>query len=482
MLKESKNTDELKRSLNLFPTTMIVIGSVVGSGIFVSSAAMARSLGSAGWMLAVWAIAGMLTLFGAFTQCELASQMPRTGGLYEYLKIIYGETTGYIYGWANFMIAGSGAIAAIAYIFASYMGEFTNLPHLSVEQEKWPLHIPLIGTLYPLADFGTKIVGSLLIAFLTLLNVRGIKVGATLQSISTSAKILAIAIVIGAAFIFGSEVGSFENLGGVNPLGASLSGWGLIGAISVAMSGAFWSYDGWGNVAYIAGEVREPSRTLPRAIILGTFTFIALYLFINVAYLYILPIDALGKVADDRVASAMVSMILGSPGAMIVALLILLSTFDTTNSSILTNSRVYYAMAMDSLFWKKAAKIHPKYNTPHVALWCQAAWAIVLLMSGSFDSIMSMYVFVNWALYVLMALGLFILRKRNPDTTRPFSVPGYPWVPAIFTLFSFLYVCVTLINDVSAYQAGEQPLIKSLAGIALILMGLPFYFIWRKKY
>jgi len=474
----SKN--QLQQSLTLFPTTMIVIGSVVGSGIFVSSAGMARSLGSAPWMLAVWVFAGILTLFGAFTQCELASQMPRTGGLYEYLKIIYGETMGFIYGWANFMIAGSGAIAAIAYIFASYFGEFVNLPHLSPELEKWPLHLPLIGTLFPLADIGKKIVGSLLIAFLTLLNVRGVKIGATLQSISTSAKILAILVIVGIAFIFGSGVGSMDHLHSVSEAGSSLSGWTLIGAISVAMSGAFWSYDGWGNVAYIGGEVREPSRTLPRAIVLGTFSFIALYLLINLAYLYILPIDVLGKVADDRVASAMVSAIFRTPGAMMVAALILLSTFDTTNSSILTNSRVYYAMANDGVFWKKASETHPQYQTPHVSLWCQGVWAIILLCSGSFDSIMSMYVFVNWALYVLMAIGLFVLRKRNPSAIRPFSVPGYPWVPAIFLLFSFVYVVVTLVSDVSAYQSGAQPLIKSLAGIALVLTGLPFYFLWRR--
>jgi APA family basic amino acid/polyamine antiporter len=245
------------------------------------------------------------------------------------------------------------------------------------------------------------------------------------------------------------------------------------------MSGAFWSYDGWGNVAYIAGEVREPAKTIPRAILLGTACFILLYLLINAAYLYILPVEAIGKIAGDRVASGMASAVVGPRGAMLVAGLIMLSTFDTTNSSILTNARVYFAMARDRVFWRRAGEAHPVYRTPHGALWVQGVWAIVLLVSGSFDSITSMYVFVNWSLYALMAIGLFVLRRRDPQAKRPYETPGYPWVPGIFTLFSLCYVAVTLVTDVQAYRAGEQPLIKSLAGVALVLAGLPFYLYWR---
>lgn len=440
---------------------------------------MARSLGSASLLLGTWVFAGLLTLFGAFTQCELASQMPRTGGLYEYMRVIYGDLVGFLYGWANFMIAGSGAIAALAYIFATYLGEFVNLPHLSPSLEKWALPLPLIGTLYPLADLGTKVSGGLLIALLTLLNIMGVKTGATLQCVSTSAKVLAIFAVVAIAFLLGGTSSSLSHLNGITKQGSMLHGWALLGAMSAALSGAFWSYDGWGNVSYIAGEVREPSRTIPRAILLGSAFCIGLYLLMNVAYLYILPIEVLGGVASDRVASTLASHLLGGRGAMLIAALIMLSTFDTANSSILTNARVYFAMAGDQVFWKPAGRIHPRYQTPHVALACQGAWAIILLLSGSFDSITSMYVFVNWALYVLMAAGLFILRWRNPDAKRVFSTPGYPWIPGAFILFSLLFVAVTLFNDIHAYHVGSQPLIKSLAGVLLVLTGMPLYFLWR---
>lgn len=470
----------LSRSLTLFPTTALVIGSVVGSGIFVSTAGMARALESAPLLLGVWFFTGVLTLFGAFTQCELVGQMPRTGGLYEYLKQIYGEPVGFLYGWANFMIAGSGAIAAIAFIFATYIGEIVPLPHLSAELEKWALAFPLIGTVFPLADLGAKLLGVALIAFLTWLNMRGVKLGALVQSISTSSKVLAILLVVGTAFLAGGHVGALANLTASTARGAALSGWTLVGAVGMAMGGAFWSYDGWGNVAYVAGEVHEPSKTVPRAIVLGSFCFIALYLLLNVSYLYILPVQALGKVAGDRVASGMVSAVLGSRGAGFVAALIILSTFDTTNSSILTNARVYYAMAHDGIFWRKAGAIHKSHHTPYMALVCQGVWSAVLLMTGSYDSITSMYVFVNWALYVLMALGLFILRARNPGAKRPFEVPGYPWVPGIFTVFAVIYLSVTLVTDVQAFNAGEQPLIKSVAGSVLVLSGFPLYWWWRR--
>lgn len=473
----------LNRSLTLFPTMAIVVGSVVGSGIFVSTASMARSLGSAPLMLGVWVLAGLMTLFGALTQCELVGQMPRTGGLYEYLREIYGESVGYLYGWANLVIAGSGAIAAISFVAASYLGEFVHLPRFSPELEKWAFTIPHLGTLFPLADAGTKLVGAVIIIFLTWLNIRGVKLGATLQSFSTTAKILAIFAVVAVAFIGGSHshVGAVHNIFSRTAAGSSLSGWSLIGAVTMALSGAFWCYDGWGNIAYIGGEVREPTRTIPRAIILGTFGFIALYLVVNVAYLYILPIDAIGKVTDDRVASQVVSSVMGGVGGSLVAVLIMLSSFDTTNSTILTNGRVYYAMAHEGAFWSRAGAVHSKYKTPHIALMIQAFWALLLILTGSFDLITSMYVFVNWALYALMALGVFILRKRNPHAHRPFKTPGYPFIPGAFVLFSVTYVFVTLVTDIQAYQAGSQPIIKSLAGVALVLTGLPFYIIWKRS-
>jgi APA family basic amino acid/polyamine antiporter len=471
----------LKRALTLYPTTAIVIGSVVGSGIFVVPVSMAQGLGSAPLMLMVWVVTGLITLMGALTQCELVGQMPRTGGLYEYFREIYGEKLGFLYGWANFMIAGSGAIAAIAIIFAKYFGEFVTLPHLSESWEKIPWHLPFLGDIFPFANMGGKTIAAIIIIFLTIINIRGVKVGAYLQSISTTAKVIALLLVTGVAFLAGSHIGSIANWSGVTEAGSSLSGWTLIGAIGTAITGAFWAYDGWGNVAYIGGEVKEPAKTLPRAIILGTLTFITLYIIINLAYLYILPIGKLATVPDDRLASEMVTAVIGGAGGALVAGLIMLSTFDTTNSSILTNARVYFAMARDKVFTPSAGVVHPKFRTPHIALALQGLWALILLFSGSFGLILDMYVFVNWLLYVLMALGVFILRKRDPNRERPFKVPGYPIVPAIFVLFATSYVIVTLIKDINGYSEGTQPIISSVTGLALVLAGLPFYYFWKNK-
>jgi APA family basic amino acid/polyamine antiporter len=472
---------QLKRALTLYPTTAIVIGSVIGSGIFVTPVSMAQGLGSAPLLLIVWVVAGIITLMGALTQCELVGQMPRTGGLYEYFKEIYGEKIGFLYGWANFMIAGSGAIAAIAIIFAKYFGEFVTLPHLSESLEKIPWHLPLLGDIFPYANMGGKAVAACVIILLTAINIRGVKTGAYLQSISTTAKVVALLVVVGVAFLAGSHIGSTANWSGISSIGESLSGWTLIGAMGAAITGAFWSYDGWGNVAYIGGEVKEPSKTLPRAIILGTLTFISLYIIINLAYLYILPIGKLATVPDDRLASEMVSAVIGGIGGALVAGLIMLSTFDTTNSSILTNARVYFAMARDKVFSPSAGVVHPKYQTPHISLIMQGTWALILLFSGSFGLILDMYVFVNWMLYVLMALGVFILRKRDPNRERPFKVPGYPIVPAIFVLFATCYVVVTLVKDINGYNEGTQPIISSVTGLALVLAGLPFYYFWKNK-
>lgn len=478
----------LKRALGIYATTSIVIGSVVGSGIFSSPSGMARDLPSAPLLLGVWLFTGILTLFGALTQCELVGQMPKTGGLYEYFHEIYGEQIGFLYGWANFMIAGSGAIAAISYIFANYLFVLTDylhiplpIPQLSKELTDMPVHLPFLGDIFPFQDFGIKLFGSVLIIILTWINVRGVKLGAMVQSISTTSKILAILAIVAVAFIGGMHAGSTANWAHATAQGAGLSGWTLIGAITLAMSGAFWAYDGWGNVSYIAGEVQTPQKTIPRAIVLGTLTFVSLYLLVNLAYFFILPVEAVGSAPNDRVASSMVSVVLGGGGAALIALLIMLSTFDTTNSTVLTNARVYFAMAGRRLFYRNAAKVHPKHQTPHISLILQGAWALILLNSGSFGLITDMYVFVNWLLYVLMAVGVFILRKRRPDAERPFQVPGYPIVPAVFVLFASAYVILTLVSDINAYQAGTQPILKSVTGLVLVLTGLPFYYFWRSR-
>jgi len=482
------NRPHLKRALGLYATTSIVIGSVVGSGIFSSPSSMARDLPSAPWLLGGWLFTGLLTLCGALTQSELVGQIPRTGGLYEYFREIYGERMSFLYGWANFMIAGSGAIAAIAMFFAVNLYVLLNsfgltlpLPEVSKSLAGTPVHLPFLGDIFPFQDLNYKIIGSLLVILLTYLNIRGVKLGATVQSISTTSKILAILIVVGIAFFAGSQIGSTVNWSSVTSVGSGLSGWSLINAITLAMAGAFWAYDGWGNCSYIAGEVKTPQKTIPRALILGTLTFVSLYIVVNLAYFYILSVEGVGGAPGDAVASTMVGRVLGGTGGALIALLIMLSTFDTTNSSVLTNARVYFAMAEHKIFYKKAAAVHPRFQTPHIALLLQGLWSLVLLNSGSFGLITSMYVFVNWLLYVMMGLGVFILRRRRPHAERPFKVPGYPIIPGIFVVFAFSYVVLTLIGDIKLYNEGKQDILQSVTGIVLVLTGLPFYYYWKNK-
>ncbi len=472
---------QLKRALTLYPTTAIVIGAVIGSGIFVVPVSMADILGSASLMMLVWVVAGVITLFGALTQCELVGQMPRTGGLYEYLREIYGDVVGFHYGWANFMIAGSGAIAAIALIFSQYLGEFIHLPVIFGDLASMPVHLPFLGDIFPFDQFSEKLIAGGLVLLLTYINVRGIKIAASMQSISTSTKVLALLGICVVAFIVGSNIGSVSHWTGITPKGSALSSWTLLGAIATAITKAFWAYDGWGNVSYIGGEVQEPQKTLPKAIILGTLIFTGLYILLNLAYLYILPIDVIAAIPKERVASAVITAVLGSGGGAVVAILIMISTFDTTNSGVLTNARVYYAMAKDKLFLRRAGTVHEKYQTPSIALWLQGFWALALLFTGSFNLLLDMYIFVNWALYVLMALGVFVLRRREPNRERTFKVPGYPYIPAIFVLFATSYVVITLIKDIDGYNSGTQPIISSLAGVLLVLTGVPFYFFWKNK-
>jgi APA family basic amino acid/polyamine antiporter len=258
----------------------------------------------------------------------------------------------------------------------------------------------------------------------------------------------------------------------------------LVGLWFAAMGGAFWSYDGWGNVAYVGGEIKNANKNLPRAIILGVGIVMTVYLLVNLAYMYVLPLRDVMHAPENRVASLMMSTVAGKGGAVFIALLIVLSTFDTVNSTILTNGRVYYAMAMEKLFWKRASYVHPQYHTPSVSLWLQGGWAVVLLISGSFDLITSMYVFVNWLFYFLIPVALFILRfrdKRSQANATTFRVPLYPILPIFFALFTAAYVVQTFLLDIKAFSIGASPTIQSLMGLLLVAAGLPFYLRLRAR-
>lgn len=439
-------------------------------------ALMASQLGSPQLLLLVWVGAGLLTLIGALTNAEIASMITATGGQYIFFQKIYGNFVAYIYGWAIFSVIQTGSIASIAYIFSTYMEYFTQLPRLAPEMEQAVvLHLPFIGSIFPLQNLGVKVLTMLLICSMTYINYLGVRFGGLIAGVLTTMKVVAMALLILASFVFGT--GSAANF--VTSAPNAPHGMNIVFLVVMATAGAFWTYDGWNNITYIAGEVKEPSRTIPRGLLLGMLIVIGVYVSINLAYLYILPVETMAK--SKLVASDVATAIFGSSGGAIIAACVILSTFGTTNGTILASARVYFAMAREKMFFSSIGNVHPRFHTPANALFLQAFWSCVLVLSGTFDMLTDMLIFVTWIFYALGAYGVFVLRKKMPDTPRPYKVWGYPFVPAIFVLFAAVYVVITLYNDVSAYMNNTSPLINSVFGLFLVATGLPFYYYFQRK-
>lgn len=475
-------------SLGLFTTTMIVVGAVIGSGIFRKPGVMAgdlvgHGLGSPELLLGVWVLAGIVTLFGALTNAEIASMIPETGGQYVYFDRMYGSFSGYLYGWAVFAVIQTGSIASIAYVFAEYLTQFVALPHLSESAESWALHLPFIGDINPFKEIGVKGVAALLIILLTTINYLGVKFGGVVQNIFTVSKVVAILALVAMAFLM-PEIGSAANIVTDSVTGGAGDGtaFGLALAVAAALQGAFWAYDGWNNVTYIAGEVRNPQRNLPRALIMGMGIIIAVYLLVNLAYCYVLPIDAM---AQSKLVAADVAERGFSGGGRWIAAAVLISTFGTTNGTILASARVYFSMARRNVFPRFLGDAHPRFHTPAASLVVQCAWSVLLLFSGTFDTLTDTLIFVSWIFYAAGAYGIFVLRRKEPAASRPYRVPGYPIIPAIFVLFALVYLTLTVYNDISSYQQalaeGKSAIINSAFGLLLVAIGVPFYFYFRWK-
>ena len=462
--------------LGYYTSLSIVVGAVIGSGIFKKPALMAQQLGSAEWLIAVWVITGIVTLFGALTNAEVAGMISATGGQYVFFQKMYGRLTAYLYGWAIFAVIQTGSIAAIAYIFAQYLGYFIPMPHLSQAWEHWAIHIPLIGDIFPFNDIGTKLMTIGCITLLTYINYLGVLFGGAVQSIFTTLKVLAIGFLVLLSFTSGG--GAVSHFSESMPT-QTISNIGLLGAIVAAMSGAFWAYDGWNNITYIAGEIREPQKNIPRALFAGTVIVIITYVLVNLAYIFVLPIQEMAQ--SNLVAADVANHALGSWGGAFVAIAVIISTFGTTNGTLLASARVYYAMAKDKLFFKKLGDIHPRYLTPAPSLWVQCAWASLLVLTGTFDTLTDMLIFVSWIFYALGAYGVFVLRKKMPDAPRPYKVWGYPYIPAIFVAFASVYVVWTLVDDIRNFASGATTIINSVAGLALVALGIPLYFWWNRK-
>lgn len=474
MAEESFNTSKpqgrLKQSLTLTSAIIIVVSSIIGSGVYKKVAPMSAELLSPTLVLACWIGAGIITLFGALSNAEVAGMLADTGGEYSYFKRIYGRFMAFIYGWSVFAVIKSATVASIAYVFSHSLNSLAPLPHFpeNIAQFK------LFGVFTPLDNFGVKALTILVIIALTFINTRGLRGGARLSKYITILVITGLLVIVISGLIFGH--GSFSNITSNSDGYTSMmwSNFDLIKAVFAAMLAAFWAYEGWNSVGFLGAEIKNPNRNIPLALFGGVVMVIGIYLLVNFTYLFVLPIDQLISVfksQNEIAAIAVVSSYAGVIGVTIITLMIMVTVLGCVNSTILAPPRIYYAMARDSMFFSKASQIHPKFHTPVFAFWLQALWASILVLSGSFDQLTDMLVFAAFFFYGATTLGVFIMRKREPDLSRPYKVWGYPLVPGFFLLFCVALVVITFFTKPR----------EAVLGLLLMLTGVPFYAFWSRR-
>jgi len=449
----------LVRGLNLLSATTLVVGSALGSGIFIAPSLMAGVIMSPSIILMLWILAGIFTLFGAMSYGELSASMPKAGGQYVFLKEAYSPLWGFLYGWTVFTVIQTGLIAAVAVAFAKYLGSF--IPYLS---EHTVLFSISLGK-YVLAFNSAQGAGILSIILLTSINCFGIRIGAWVQNIFTFLKVAAVVLLIVLGFALGK--GSFNNFlplfTPVIPPGVQL---GLFAALAVAMSKALFAYDGWSTVTFTAEEVKEAHHNLPRSMIMGTVIVTLLYALATAVYFYLVPVAKAAAVADNRIAAAAAQVIFGEAGLLIISAAVLISTFGCNNGLILGGPRVYYAMARDGLFFKGLTAIHHKYHVPVNALAWQGVWACILTLSGTYSDLLTYIAFASVLFNLMTVIGVFILRKKQPDLPRPYRTFGYPLTPIIYTLIGLSFLVFILQGDP----------VNSLKGLGIILLGLPLFY------
>ena len=472
--------EELVPSLGLFTTTMIVAGGVIGSGIFRKPGVMASQVGSPELLLGVWLLAGILTMFGTLTNAEIAAMIPETGGQYVFFERMYGPFFAFLYGWAAFAVFQTASITAVAYVFAEYSVQFVPLPELSDPLAGFSIHLPFIGDITPLKEIGVKGIAALLIIALTAVNYIGVRFGGVVQNVFSIAKVAAMLALVLCAFLLPSG-GHAANLVR-DSVTIHHEGLALWAAIAAALQGAFWAYDGWNKITYVAGEVKNPQRNLPLGLFLGMMAVTAIYLLMNVAYAYVLPVD---EMAGSKLVAADVAERCFAGGGRWIAAAVMISTLGAVNAIILTSARVYFSMAQRGVFPPALGRVHTVFRTPAASIVVQGVWAILLLFSGTFDTLTDTLIFVSWFFYVANAWAVIVLRRREPDAPRPFRVPGYPLVPVVFVCFGFVYLVLTLCNDVTAYRnaiaAGQPAFLNCALGLALVMSGTPIYFYYRRR-
>jgi APA family basic amino acid/polyamine antiporter len=449
----------LKRDLGLWSAVAIVIGTVIGSGIFIVPNVMIRNVGTPGMVFVVWVAGGIMSLSGALSYAELSAAMPGAGGEYVYLREAYGPLWSFIYGWTQMWVAKSGSIATLATAFFLYVANF----HPELKQIAGHIPVPLGPSGGALEVSYGQILGMVLILALGGLNYFGVKIGGGVQVLVTICKVGLIFAVI--AIGLGTGHGDLANFQSAAPVTSAAGA----AAFFTALVAALWAYDGWNNVSMVASEIRDPQRNLPRALIGGTAAVMATYLLANVAYFYVLPAKEVA--ASDLVAADMMRKIFGQAGANMVSVAAMISIFAALNGSILTGSRVPYAMALDGLFFKSVAKVHPEFRTPGISILALSVWSAILVLSGTYDQLFTCVIFASWILYGMTTAAVVVLRRKRPEMPRPYRTFGYPVIPIVFVASALCLVISTLINHAR----------ESLIGLTLVLIGLPFYYRWARR-
>jgi len=486
MASSSEGPVGLRRSLGLLDSTMIVAGSMIGTGIFIVAAEMARQVGSAGWLLASWVITGLLTIAAALSYGELAAMMPRAGGQYVYLREAWSPLWGFLYGWTLFLVIQTGTVAAVAVGFARYLGVWW--PRISESAYLIPpIHIT---STYAISLSSAQLVGVLLIVLLSWSNARGIQYGKILQNVFTTAKLGSLLGVICVGLLLGwNATAVHANFGNLwAPRGFTLiapglspeTGFGLFVAICVAQVGSMFAADAWNNITFAAGEVKNPQRNIPLSLLLGTVVVIGLYVSVNFAYLIVLPLEQVQHAASDRVAGAMLAAVFPATGAALMALGIMISAFGCINGMLMSGARAYYAMAKDGLFFRRAATIN-RAHVPGTSLAMQGAWASVLVLIRTYNpatreygnlysNLLDYVVSAALLFYILTIAGLFRLRIRRPQAERPYWALGYPLVPALYLLGA-----ITVLAWLFAYRP-----LTTFPGMLIVLIGVPVFWGFRR--
>ncbi len=433
-----QRVETLPREIGIWGSTAIVVGSIIGSGIFLVPHDVALQVGGVGALYLVWIVGGALALAGALSLGELGAAMPEAGGIYVYLRESYGKLFAFLYGWGSLLVIDAGSAATLAVAFGIYSSGFI-----------------------PMSPLEQKLLGAAMIVLLTFVNILGVRKGTAVQTIFTIAKLGGLAVIIGCAFIL-------PPVAHHAPVAALPVAHTTLGSFGIALVGVLWAYQGWHQLSYTAGEVKNPSWVLPRGFFLGTAIIVIVYLAANAAYLRVLPLQEMAR--HQRVAATAMLWLLGPHGARFVSALILCSIFGALNGTILTSPRVYYAMARDGVFFRAVAKVHPRYRTPSVALAVLGGWATLLAMSGTFKELYTYVIFAMWIFSGAAVAGVIILRRKLPNLPRPYRVWGYPVLPIAFVIASLAIVLNTLVRE---------PL-ESFIGLAIVLAGIPLYFVWRR--